>query len=57
MVQSAYAGTDPEAAGKAEGADDAGVLTDPSTGRDLRYINKRHYADLHASLGGHCVYP
>lgn len=46
-----------KASGRAAGANDDGVLTDTASGRDLRFLNKRHYADLHGAAGGHCVYP
>ena len=37
------------------GANDAGVLTSAVSGRDLRFINKEHYANLAGPLGGHCA--
>lgn len=43
--------------GNAEGSNHEGILTDAGNGRDLRFINKKHYADLTGSLGQHCVYP
>jgi hypothetical protein len=35
-------------------ANDQGILTNPVSGRDLRFINKRHYANLSGPAGGHC---
>lgn len=40
----------------AEDADDNGILTDPATCRDLRFINHQHYGDNAGSAGAHCVY-
>jgi hypothetical protein len=36
-------------------ADASGILTNPTSTRDLRFINKRHYAHIPGGLGGHCV--
>ena len=36
------------------GTNDAGILTSSVSGRDLRFINKAHYANLPGPAGGHC---
>jgi len=42
---------------RAAAADANDILTNATNGRDLRFINKHHYADRVGELGGHCVFP